>query len=601
MPLRATTRASAPARLLLAELRYANAVGDHAGVQERWIRSGRSLPEDGQQWTTSVSRRDWQLRLQLSTALATLRPESARPLLRSLAESQEPPGLIRAFAALHSGTLGLDINDLEGAQEDLQLAAHLITDTPYLGEGILASRLAIQQARLRRLATNQDPTQLRVESKELDLMISEFLAVWDRAGQEPDGIGFLQYPYRRELLVEAYRIKDAAHGPAAASAFLLRNLIACQRRGRLTRALDPAPFDEPEARARLARRNEGLMAFVPGRRSLLLLIYDRDGPLLVDLGPQSAALKGLRRLASDALHPPARREAAHWRKLAREAGEQLCPPGIRERILGWSRISFVQPELLGGLPLHLMHIEGIGVLALERPLTSYPSFQAWQSLERRAHWTPGPVDLCAVVSPALPAAKLARRQAHGSLLPSAPDAVKRPVSGRILHEHDATLDSLPDLLAGRDAALFWTHGVPSTRPGQGPGLELASSPVHPSGEVHATELLHSLAGIDFPDMVFLGICGAGRSVPRAGDDAATHLGGTFLELGASVVLASNRDVHARCAASLLDAVFADMPKGAPLADLLLEARRRAVKTPGWDHPHYWGSLQVFGLGHASRH
>jgi hypothetical protein len=457
------------------------------------------------------------------------------------------------------------------------------------------ARVARTRAATAELDSERDLTQ---ELGSLRDALEQFRAAWLDAGDEPDGVGFLQFDYRRELLIEMHRMARAALGEERAAALLVEELAATQALGGLTRALDSTRFDLGAATELLRARNEGLVMLFPGRSELLLVALDGAGPLVEELGAPGDALLPLQRLASEIRHPDL--TSARWRELARLAGARLFSKDLRARVASWSRWSFVQPELGGSLPLELLDIEGIGVLALERPTALLPTLAAWLTLERRAQEPRSRQGLVAFAEP-LHATDLfggrGDRMYLGGTLPAAFED-----SGTIrLTGSGATLAALAASARDASAVVLWSHGHDSLRPGEGAGFEVTA----PDGAVgtcaRARDIERAFFGVTAPPLVVLGICGAMRPESRPGEDASGHLGGTFLALGADVVLASVRDIHALSAQALVDTFLAHRAAGASDSDALLAARRAVAGDERFTHPHYWAALSAVGVAHRARH
>jgi hypothetical protein len=587
-------------QLLLSELRIDNARLDAPSAR---VRARRLFDETETGWRAGAPQDvlEWTLRLQATRAVLATDPVLGLTLARGIAQAEGAGAVDRAFCWLLSARAAVDQGELDAAEHALDNAAAVLERASIGDEHVIHARLTAERARTARAraeaGTGEPALDLEADLERLRSALEDFREAWRAAGDEPDGIGFLQFDYRRELLVEVYLLARATHGEEGAAAVLVEELAATQALGGLSRALAATTFDMAAATALLRARGEGLVTLFPGRSELLLVALDGAGPFVVELGAPTEALLPLQRLAMELRRPDLAHD--HWRELARAAGAQLLQGELRERVARWSRWSFVQPELVGSLPFEVLDVEGIGVLGLERPTAILPTLPAWLVLERRAAEPHAQSGLVALVEPLRDPVYFAERGARADLTGTTPTACAAPTA-EVFTGAMATLAALAEAARGADVLLIWSHGHEARTPGEGAGFEITA----PGGAVgtcaRASDVAAAFAGIVAPRLVVLGICGALRPEARPGEDASGHLGGTFLALGADVVLASVRDVHATSARTLVDTLLAVRGEGASDSDALLTARRAVAADERFVHPHYWAALSAVGVAHRAR-
>ncbi|MEZ6018092.1 MAG: CHAT domain-containing protein [Planctomycetota bacterium] len=611
-------RALRARQLLLSELRVDNARRD---TQTALARAGALMSQDGSGVSAEeVAKTDplsSALRLQIARALMRSRtPERGTALAQLIIEAPTTHPIERAFCALLVADEALERGDLGAADAALE-AAYLALAAGQISEDhVLRARVAAERARARRIRADStsgaalgppppDATRLS-ELTALREALEHFRTAWRAAGDEPDGIGFFQFDYRRELLVEVFRCARAALGEQGAAQVFMQELAATQELASLTRELGAAPFDPVEATQRLRARNEGLVLLFPGRSCALLLVVDASGPSVFDLGPPDALLRALRALDLELEKPDL--GSQRWRTLARTAAERVFPEEVLQRVVGWARVSWVQPELLGAPALDVLDVPSLGVIGLERPTATYPTLPAWLDLERRAERPRASSGAVALVEPLEDPAIGAQQGPRVSLTGTTPTCTQGS-EFRTLARAEATLAAFSAAAEGRALALIWSHGFRSGRPGTSTGFEVTA----PGGERGATaygpDVARAFARAPVPRIVLLGICRAARSDARTGEDSSSHLGGTFLRLGADVVLASTRDVHAASSQRLIDTLVSALqpPSGPPLepyerrsfSDALLLARRSVAAHPRFAHPHFWAALSALGVAHRT--
>jgi len=603
-------------QLLLSELRIDLARGD---ADSALYRAG-PLAREPFEVSSSEGfgmRIDWALRLQVARALSFVDVERGRSALLTIAEAHGAQPIDRAFSWLTLGIDALDRGQVEEAMGLFERTQAGLDSSAFDVDHVLRARLEAAWARAALVgATASRPVTLADVGRARDAL-ARFRAVWQNAGTEPDGVGFLQYDYRRELLVGAYFLAEAALGAADAAALLVEELAATQQLATLTRALGDRPFDIAEASALLGSREEGIVSFLPGRNRVLCVMLDGEGPAIFDLGPPLRVLTALSTLGHELARPT---PGEAWCSASSAAGAALFPHPVRARVQRWRRVSFGQPELIGSPALEAVTIEGLGVLGLERALTSYPTLPAWLELERRAAARAPGVGAVALVEPLAVPASEGGLQARMVLTGTAPALTLDETSCVRLAGAEATLARFAAAARGRALGLLWTHGQGGLGPGRGAAFEVTDDSGAAGRFARASDVELAFRGTRAPQVIVLGICGAARPDPRPGEDAAVHLGGTFMALGADVVLSASRDLHALSARALLDHLLAELddagtfdepgrvtegarsPNAATsIADALLAARKHVAADPRWAHPHYWSALGAFGVAQrASR-
>lgn len=587
-------------QLLLSELRVDHARNDYRSA---YYRAGHLLSEApvGFVHVDRPDGLDWSIRLQVARAALAVDSAVGLELLKQVAHSVRAHPVDRAFSSLELALAALDQGDPEAASATLDEAEQLREDSRLNPTHVVCARLVAARSRAVRMgaagAGGAGRPPLGNELARLRGALDSFRGAWLAAGEEPDGVGFLQFDYRVDLLIEAYLLAREALDADPAARLFIEELAATEALASLTRALGATTFDQIEAQKLLLTRGEGLVGFLPGSRHVLVWLFDGRGPAVFVLDEPSVSLAPLAKLVREVNHPTLTDE--RWRGLARAAAEQLFPSEARSRLAGWTRFSWVQPELLGVPSFDVLDVEGVGVIGLARPTTAYPTLPAWLALEHRALGAPRPRGVIALVDPMPPPFDPEDGTVRTLLAGTDPEVCVKGGAATTLTGPNASLEALVAATQEHDIALYWTHGRASNRPGEGAGFEVANANGQSGTIVRKLDLERAFAGTRMPRLVILGICGASRPEARRGEDASTHLGGTFLGLGADVVLAAPRAVHAASAKLLIDALLPELEQAPTFADALLVARQRAAVEFRSSHPHFWASLGAVGVGHRA--
>ncbi|MCE9592664.1 MAG: CHAT domain-containing protein [Planctomycetes bacterium] len=439
----------------------------------------------------------------------------------------------------------------------------------------------------------------------LEASFRDFLAQWRATPMREGGVGFLYIEYRRKLLGELVSYLVTLHGDAG-KIDALERIFEAQTCGTLGRRLTLAAAKVDDVRKRLVPSDGGILIFLPSGDVTHVFALDREH-LDYDLVASAVELAAAVR-ARISLSPPADRSAAAAAKtrasLARAGRvciDELLPAAVRARVAGWRSWLVVGAELLDGVPLEVLSLDGKRLLGLDVALEYLPSVPLGMALAARApaprRWTrslafvgaPRTTERSRATWRAATPFALSKAEVDGLLAPFGANALR-------CVDLDATRAALLGLDLADTAILHvLCHGIHDSKRERPAGLLLAET-TDGLGEVWSSDL--ALGPKVVPPLVILSACGAGRGSARLGEDALNHLGGALLERGANCVLLARQEIELRAILALTGELHRRLAAGDPPAEALRAARVALAASDEFGDPFYFATLQAFGLGHA---
>lgn len=430
-----------------------------------------------------------------------------------------------------------------------------------------------------------------------------FLESWRRTPIDEAGVGFLHYPYRREVVAECIEAALALADQDPRDAF--EWVVKTQAQGTLARVHEIPAADLDTVRRALIPPDGGLLAFVPGPFGSHLFALDGERLHHFRLDREAVLAAANAEARAEVISPPERIEGRvdpEWRSEASERlARLLFPPPVVERMKGWRSVYVTGFELLGPAPIESLPIDGFGELGLEWAVSRLPSIPLGVWLAERAE-------------PRSSAAEEdgGGRMALGVLAATTWDEERWPGLARIpLTEEDlATLTgSLPASRVadgvGREATLaalsrqrapelerlvILAHGVRDESLARPNCMLLADGPLSAVG------LERLYAGGRAPAVVILATCEVNRAALRRGDDGVQQLSGALLSSGAQAVAASDDQLDYHATVRLVGRVVHHLVEdGVGPAEALRRARAALKSDPRFDHPFFYGNLHLIGL------
>lgn len=442
---------------------------------------------------------------------------------------------------------------------------------------------------------------LRAARDELRAAWVEFLATWDRTPLHADGVGFLQYSFRRFVPAELVEIELAASPGSEGVARAFEHLLEAQARGSLARSLGAATPSIDRLRRETLADSECALVFLPAPNGSHVFLLDAHDLRHERLPPEAELLPMQRDLARDLLARPAAGAASP--ESAARLGAALVPASARASVAKAKRLTFTGLALLGLLPPAALDVPGIGVLGTEREIAELPSLAIGAYLAARETADAGSrtLDLLVLAAPE-PSAAVRERWPGLAELPWEPADARAMHAGTaservLVLERSAATRAALEQHRPRVLTVFG-HGVQDER--RTPAASLVLAPSARDGDdglVHVDDIARIWPLRDAPSVVVLGTCGASRAPLRRGDDGVNHFGGAFLASGASCVLASSADLDDEATRRLVARVHSGLLAGATPSGALLEARRAVAADERFRHPHFHALLGASGLGH----
>lgn len=427
---------------------------------------------------------------------------------------------------------------------------------------------------------------------------------WKRRPNLESGAGLLRYSGRRQVVVDVMTAAMLALPGGPGKERALSHWLRTQVLGSLSPRTElGSAITLEQIRTKILRPDEGLLAFLPGETTTLVIAIDREG-LTIGQGAGEWAMMPAREAFEAMIGTRPNRTTLGVdeldRKLARREmerlGRELLPVEVMERVRAWHRIAVVGSDLLI-TPFVEAWIgpkarEPLGITHAIRHLPSVAAGN-WLAARNLEHGRgPG----YAVVAGPIPDPELARTFRVTSTLPF-PDglatrfrgaakgnpirlAIGAEASDRMLFSLDASEVGVACIIA---------HGIRDSARLRPAGILLA--PGRGRGSVFATDL----ESWRCPNTVLLATCGGTSGPGRLGDEGIQHLGGALFRAGACSVAGSSLELDYEATLALLEVTLAELARGAALPDALQRARRVIRENPRFDHPSLYLTLQAFGL------
>jgi hypothetical protein len=460
----------------------------------------------------------------------------------------------------------LDRGMLTGIEAELAAATDEIARGP--AATLDERRLAVATLSLRRarLAGAAAPV-LRQCAGELERRWHELVGRWNEQPISRVGEGPLFFGDCRRAFVELLRAKLAG-GSVAAIESAFDEIMRASATGSLARQLAAPPPSLAELRQRLTREGSGLLVFVPGHETSLVLAVDAESVTAHALPIGALAIDAARRDLLRAMEVARQGDGADaLGAAAKRCADRLLPPEVASRVIGWSRIAIAGSESLGYLPFELLPGPDGSRLGTTHAVSYLPSVPVatWLAANRPAK-TASPHDRVRVM--ACPDADVpptaADRPAPLPFKDSDLDGVRASCPAeqlQVLHGAQASREAAfdPAVLLLQIIA----HGVRDESRADPQGVLLGDGKIIWPTDI---ETLQS------PRYVFLNVCRAGRGRLRRGDDGRHLVSGALLLAGARGVVLPVVDVGYRAtlafAADVHDALWRERTD-------LAEALRRA--------------------------
>lgn len=538
--------------------------------------------------------------------LAAVDAAAAREELELLTEAARTPDLPRndrveallALFARHARA-----GDAAAASEVLARATREVEASKSGGATLQGVRLAAARAREARMR-RAEPSELVAVRDALRAAWSDFLALWNRTPIQADGVGFLQYSYRRAVpceLVDAELAVDS--GPAGVER-AFRTLLEAQASGTIARTLGVVAPSLGELRAELLAPGETIVAFLPGPGASHAFVLDARTLAHERLAPESELQGRQVALARelDVRPDEGRTRAEHARPLA-----DALFRGAVARAARSTRLTITGLDVLGFLPAAALDVDGVGVLGLAVEIAELPSLPLGLAFARRRARDASALgtDLLVLAAPTASAAA----RASFEPLPALPwtDDDERAVIGGAPSSRVVVLAGAAaraDAVRARRPRVLTVHAHGVADPHRSPAACVVLAPEREGDEgvLHVSDAASAFA-VDAegrpPELVVLAVCRTSRAAQRRGDDGGNHFGGALLRAGAQCVLLSGADLEDDATRVLLAALHRELRGGATPARALLVARRAVAADPRRAHPHFHALLVASGLAHRA--
>lgn len=431
----------------------------------------------------------------------------------------------------------------------------------------------------------------------LGAAFADLLESW-RGSVTPGGTGIQRYGRARLVLEQlvALASEEEALGAAIESA-------AC---GVLWEALGRPVPEVEEARAALAGESVACLVVVLGADRSFLLAFDDALTLRRELGsPRELSfharelMHALRQAPAELSAGARRRREADLADHGGELGRALLPSDLHGWLAGKSHVRIVGAEDLEGLAFEVLPF-GEETLGCSHAISYLPSLPVGVALARRRDDRGAPEEgVRLIAAPALRDDVLGR---FPSLTPFdlSPDDLAPVREAFGAGEDDvwrgarATVAALATAREnGVGAVHLIAHGVQDRTRELRPVVLLTPDGRSPTGEL-GVDLVRAL---EIPDLVVLSSCRAGRGPDRIGDAGAAHLGGAFLQAGASCVVLSGEDLRLGAALAFAEHFHRGHRGGASVGEAL-RLGRVALRRSAHDDPYYWSPLRAYGLDAA---
>ncbi|MEZ5962525.1 MAG: CHAT domain-containing protein [Planctomycetota bacterium] len=520
--------------------------------------------------------------------------EDPRPLARlQQALARGGSDEVEARILVDRAFMQTEIGDFAAAADDLRRAAARIDG---LGPGTAAELRGALAARGAYLALERgdrasDLVPLRTE---LLRVCDDMFATWDAIPLRKDGVGFLQFADRRDVIAALVAVEcalDPQHPERA-----LAHVMRAQAQGTLARRQDIPVGDAAQVRGRLVPARGGLLVFLPCMFGECVFVVT------------SARIDFLRMPRAEFLLPELRR----LRQFLSVGGElasldvvtacaeriagAVLPARLRQEMAAWDACVVVGRELLGNLPFEALPGTRHRWLGCDLALSYLPSLPFGLHRAGAVEERIGLVaDRCAVLAvtggdgvAAEDAVVLAgdSLDAIASPWPRALRFTGQAATAAALAGDDVAHSALAVVVAHGCSGLG-TRGDQRTR-----GVSLAGGPM-------SCAAIEALREGGVPPLVALAVCRGGSGPLRRGDDAGSHLAGALLFAGADTVVAADADLDAAATMALLAAFSRASAEGCGAAEAMRRARLSLAEDSEFAHPAFHAVVGVFGFEAAA--
>ncbi len=423
---------------------------------------------------------------------------------------------------------------------------------------------------------------------------------WVRRPIVPGGQGFLLFSDARLLLGQLARVEIALEGERVGIERAIAALALLQGAGTAARTLDLGQIDADRLRRELLSDDASLLVILPNSLRTHVFVLEPDGALATEGAPLER-LEVLRGAHARWLFSAPDPEAADRAEGLRASGGRLRDALFDARVIAALRarpvVVVVGTDLLGGLPIEALDLDGGRAFGTERGIAHAPSLPLAVALatRSRAARAPGPWDL--VVFGAPEHADWVKERWPGiAPVPLDESELRELGSGfaagrvNVLSGPAATLGGLR--LQGLESASVLqivTHGVFDAAQDDPAGLV-----VSPDGSMLGVAWRADLRTLAAPRIVALWACGTQRGPTRSGDDTASHLGGAFLEANACSVLISRSDVALGPTLQMARRFARELARGEPPVEALRAARAEVAQDPKTVDPFFHAPIVLYG-------
>lgn len=449
--------------------------------------------------------------------------------------------------------------------------------------------LALKATEWRAARVSASPARVAQAEAESNEIFERFLKSWAEAPIAPDGIGFLQTPWRAQFLNEVLALR-LSKGVRPA----LEDLLRVQSLGTLTRTLLESGVDLADVQHELLGPGAGAVLFSLGREQSFVFTLSQNDVKVHKLAGEyrlSRTQAALSEAAFDLSAGLTRSDSA-FEEAVRGASALLLPSDLAQTLRTWTEIVVVGAEGAGIFAFDALLLDGEPI-GTQKAISHIPSLPIGVWLTRRLSNAAPPAPGIEIV--------------YSTDTRGAPPPFDRLEPIPFDEDHVDALSSLygsarlwygpearEDKLAGAgledaSALSFIAHGLYSPERPQPAGLLLAGGDLLWAEDIEAMSV---------PPLVSLIACGAGRGNVRVGDDGRTHLGAAFLKAGARNVLLGSLDLEFRAGLSLHLGFHERIRAGDTPAEALRSARAQTIASRvGGVHPIQLLSVRLYGAGH----
>ena len=463
--------------------------------------------------------------------------------------------------------------------------------------------LRVLSARLL-LARGGERAELERELHELLLSLHRMLDQW-RAASRPDvSVGFLHQGSRIDAVGEAIRLIVALDPSPAGLERALDLVLEVQLLGSFSRNAGTTAVSLGEVRDLLLGKDDGVLLYLPGRERTHAFLVDRDSIAHFDDLPANPTVREATRLLIQELRRRRTIASADARdrhrirldELSADLASLLLPPRIVAEIAEWRGATIVGADLMLHPPFAALPIESGQPLGARVAVGYLPSLPMGIALARRLEDEARAPSLALLV---------AQRPSPRHGLPEIPFEAETARELEELYGSERTLiasgltrESIGELDLTDTAVVHLTmHGTHVTGIDRGTALLLEPVGDLDDGVLLGAELDQHLSRLS--GLVVVEACRAGLGQERRGDDRLTHLGGMFLERGASAVALSAADLEYHASTAMLLRTHRRLVAGATPAEALRAAYAERIDELDGLARYYDAEFHVVGLAHRS--